>query len=73
MKLWIDADSCPALVRNHTVKIASRENIEVIFVANHEVSVSETGLFKMIVCNQEKDAADNYIFENACGTDIVCN
>ncbi|MBR1638587.1 MAG: DUF188 domain-containing protein [Treponema sp.] len=69
--IWIDADSCPALVRNHTVKMACRNNAEVYFVANREIKCTEEGTFKMIVCPEEKDAADNYILEHAEGADLV--
>ena len=71
LHIWIDADSCPALVRNHTVKIAGRNNAEVIFVANRKITCTENAPFKMIVCSAEKDAADNYIYENAEGADII--
>ena len=71
LKIWIDADSCPLLVRNHTVKIAARNNVEVIFVANKEISCTETAPYKMVICSQEKDAADNYIYNNASDADFV--
>ena len=71
LRIWVDADSCPALVRNHTVKMATRSNIRTIFVANREVSVQQSGDFEMVICNKEKDAADNHIFENARIPDIV--
>ncbi len=71
LHIWIDADSCPALVRNHTVKMATRNGAETIFVANREVKCTEEGSFKMVICDSEKDAADNYIYENSDGPDIV--
>lgn len=69
--IWIDADSCPALVRNHVVKMGTRLNLKVCFVANKNIPCSEPGIFEMIICNQEKDAADNYIIENAKPNDLV--
>ncbi len=71
LHIWIDADSCPALVRNHTIKMAARNGAETILVANREIKCSESSAFKMIICDQEKDAADNYIYENAKNADIV--
>ena len=70
LHIWIDADSCPALVRNHTVKMAARNNAEIFFVANREIKCNE-GPFQMIICNQEKDAADNYIFDHVNEEDLV--
>lgn len=70
-QIWIDADSCPSLVRNHTVKMASRLNLKVYFVANKKIPCNESDSFEMIICPQEKDAADNYILQNVKPNDLV--
>ena len=70
LTIWVDADSCPSLVRNHTVKMGNKLDIKVIFAANKTISC-DTGKFEMIVCDTEKDAADNYIFENCKAGDLV--
>ena len=64
--VWIDADSCPLKVRNHTVKYCSARGINVFFVANKQIECSEdiAGRFEMIITGNTKDAADNYIFEH---------
>lgn len=69
--IWIDADSCPALVRNHAVKMGTRLNFSVKFVANKNIPCNEKAPFEMIICNETKDAADNYIFENCNEKDLV--
>ena len=73
MNIWIDADSCPALVRNHTVKMGNRLGIPVFFVANKKIEgPSKDGSgYKMIICPAEKDAADNYIYDNCSSGDLV--
>ncbi len=71
INIWIDADSCPTLVRNHVVKIGNRLDCTVYFVANKEIPCSQEGAYKMIVCKEEKDSADNYIFDNAGENDLV--
>jgi uncharacterized protein YaiI (UPF0178 family) len=58
------------MVRNHTVKEASRLNIGVSFVANKKIGCDYSP-FNMIVCSNEKDAADNYILLNAKQNDLV--
>ena len=70
IRIWIDADSCPVLVRNHTVKTAARLGIKVFFVANKQIPC-EYSPYEMIICQAEKDAADTYILENACENDLV--
>ena len=69
--IWVDADSCPLLVRNHTVKTAAQNNIPVSFVANKEVKCDEPHPFEMIITDNEKDSADNYILEHAQAGDLV--
>lgn len=70
-KIWIDADSCPSLVRNHTVKIGNKLNISVIFVANKKIPGPENGKYSMQICQACKDSADNYIFDNCSKDDLV--
>ena len=70
--IWVDADSCPLKVRNHTVDYAAKKGISVFFVANKQIECQSKNPFKMIITDSQKDAADNYIFENAAAeTDIV--
>lgn len=69
--IWVDADSCPTLVRNHVVKMGNQLSLSVTFVANKNIPCSENSNYEMIICNQEKDAADNYIFDNVSLYDLV--
>lgn len=71
VQIWIDADSCPALVRNHLVKMGTKLNLKVYFVANKKIPCNENGSYEMIVCDKEKDAADNYIFDHVKSDDLV--
>lgn len=70
IKVWIDADSCPTLVRNHVVKYCRNINIPVTFVANKPIN-AELPYFEMIICPQEKDSADNFILSHAAKNDLV--
>lgn len=69
--IWIDADSCPLLVRNYVVKYSAKLNIPVTFVANKQIPCEENFPYEMIICSQEKDAADNYIYQHVSPKDIV--
>ena len=71
MNIWIDADSCPSMVRNHAAKIANKNNITIYFVANREIPLDSNFSRKMIICKQEKDAADNYILSNCEKNDLI--
>lgn len=71
ISIWIDADSCPTLVRNHVVKMGNRLNCKVYFVANKDIPCNQDGQFQMIICKEEKDSADNYIFDHVAANDLV--
>lgn len=71
INIWIDADSCPAQVRNHVIKTGNKNNIPVTLAANKNIPCDKNLDFKMIIVEQEKDSADNYIFENAAENDLV--
>ena len=69
--IWIDADSCPAPVRNHTVKMSAKLGLEVFFVANKKIPCTENVPFHMIICEAKKDSADNYIIAHCKSNDLV--
>lgn len=69
--IWIDADSCPTLVRNHVVTYANKLNIEIKLVANKNIPIETTFPYQMIICNKEKDAADTFILQNVKPYDLV--
>ena len=70
--IWVDADSCPLLVRNHVTEYGRKKGIKVFFVANKNISCDFPDLFTMIITDAQKDSADNYIFKHAqSGTDLV--
>jgi len=71
INIWIDADSCPSLVRNHLVKMGNQLNCKVYFVANKDIPCSQPGTFQMIICKEEKDSADNYIYDHCKENDLV--
>ena len=71
MKIWIDADSCPKLVRDFTLKYAAKFSVQIFLVANKNILSESQFPFMMIVCEKGKDSADNYILEHASIGDII--
>ena len=69
-RIWIDADSCPVPVRNHCVKTAAKLDLTIFFVANKQIPC-DFSPYEMIICKNEKDAADSYILEHASENDLV--
>lgn len=70
VRIWIDADSCPVPVRNHAVKTAAKLDLTIFFVANKQIPC-DFSPYEMIICKNEKDAADSYILEHASENDLV--
>lgn len=71
-RIWVDADSCPASVKNIILKAAIRLNLNVFYVANRNIPFSiQSPLFEMIICSKEENAADMYIIEHVLENDIV--
>lgn len=71
MTIWIDSDSCPSLVRNHVIKFGNSNNIPVTLVANKNIPCDTNLKYSMIIVEQKKDSADDYIFLNAMENDLV--
>lgn len=69
-RIWIDADSCPVPVRNHAVKTAAKLSLKIFFVANKQIPC-DFSPYEMIICKNEKDAADSFILEHASENDLV--
>ena len=69
LKIWIDADSAPVLMRRSASEISARNRCAVVFVANREIPTENAA--EMVVCKEGKDEADNYIIRNASKNDIA--
>ena len=70
IKVWIDADSFPTLLKSFILEYAEKNYLEIIFVANKPIK-SDKQNFKMILAENTKDYADNIIFENITEKDIA--
>ena len=70
IKVWIDADSFPTLLKDFILEYAEKNYLEIIFVANKPIK-SDKQNFKMILAENTKDSADNIIFENITEKDIA--
>ena len=68
--IWIDADSFPKKAREFVEEYAFSKNVSINFVANHEIK-SKNPKIKMIVCEKNRNSADNLIFESTEENDIV--
>ncbi|MFH0239626.1 YaiI/YqxD family protein [Vibrio alginolyticus] len=71
MKLWVDADACPKVIRETIVRAAERTGIECTFVANHVVPVPKRDNIHSLQVPAGFDIADNEIVKRVEANDLV--
>ena len=71
MKIWIDADACPVVVKDLICKTAERTQTQAIFVANQPIKLKKSKLLTMTVVPQGFDKADDFIAESCQNGDLV--
>jgi len=71
MKIWIDADACPHVVKEIVFRASERREIPVCLVANRPVSVPRSRLVSFVRVDPGANAADQYIADHASPGDIV--
>lgn len=71
MKIWIDADACPKMVKEVIFKASFRLKVPVCLVANSYMSVPPGGLIRSIQVEKGADIADFYIVKNVGEKDLV--
>jgi len=71
MKIWVDADACPKVIRDTLFRAAERTRIECIFVANHRIPVPTRVNIRSIQVESGFDVADNEIVRLVASGDLV--
>jgi len=69
IRILVDGDACP--VKDEIYKVAVRHKIHVLLVANSWIRMPEHPLFAFKLVNDGFDAADDYLAEQACESDIT--
>jgi uncharacterized protein YaiI (UPF0178 family) len=71
MKIWVDADSCPLVIREVLFRAAERTRVELILVANQAVRVPASRMIRMLQVSPGFDVADNEIVQRLSAGDLV--
>lgn len=71
MKIWVDADACPKVIKEILFRVAERTKITVTLVANQSLSTPPSAFIKSIRVSAGFDVADNYIVQQANKDDLV--
>ena len=71
MKIWVDADACPVVIKDILYRAAERTEIEVTLVANQSVQIPKSRYINFIQVAQGFDVADNEIVKRMNADDLV--
>lgn len=71
MKIWVDADACPVVIKEILFRAAQRTEIMLILVANQSIRVPLSAFIKSIQVPPGFDVADNEIVKRLEGGDLV--
>lgn len=71
MHIWVDADACPAVIKDILFRVAERTRIEVTLVANQLLRVPGSRFVRALQVPAGPDAADAEIVARTGPGDIV--
>jgi uncharacterized protein YaiI (UPF0178 family) len=71
MKIWVDADACPKVIKEILFRAAQRRQIDLILVANAPLAVPRSSRIRSVVVPQGIDVADQAITDWAERGDLV--
>jgi len=71
LKIWVDADGCPAAVKEVVFRAAERLGIAVSLVANSSMATPRSQLLSLVIVPGGMDEADDHIVENVQAGDVV--
>lgn len=71
MKIWIDADACPRIVKEIVFRASERLQVPVCLVANKGLAKYHSRFVSSVVVPGGLDVADDYIAEQAAAEDLV--
>ncbi len=71
MKIWIDADACPKMVKELIYKASLKSQIPVCLVANSYLTIPKAANISFIQVDQGADVADFYIVEHSKKEDLI--
>jgi len=71
MKIWVDADACPVVVREILFRAAARTGVQVTLVANQPLSVPKAKNINTLQVPGGFDVADDEIVKRIQAGDLV--
>lgn len=71
MKIWVDADACPVVIKEILYRAADRKGIVVTFVANQALRLPPSKYLQSVQVSSGFDCADDEIVKRVESGDLV--
>lgn len=71
MKIWVDADACPVVIKEILFRAAERSKTTTTFVANHHIRTPPSAYINFVQVSSGFDVADNEIVQRSDPNDLV--
>lgn len=71
MRIWVDADACPNVIRDLLLRTSQRQQLPLCFVANSGLTVPFSSLITTVRVAKDPDAVDHYIVQHLEPYDLV--
>jgi uncharacterized protein YaiI (UPF0178 family) len=71
MKIWVDADACPVVIKDILFRASERTGVAVTLVANHAMHIPALKTIKFVRVSSGFDVADNEIVQRVESGDLV--
>lgn len=71
MKIWVDADACPVVIKDILFRAAERTGTQTTLLANHYLKTPPSKFISFIQVGSGFDVADNEIVKRASSGDLV--
>lgn len=71
MKIWVDADACPGVIKDILFRAARRTKTHTTLIANHAIKVPPSPYLKFLQVASGFDVADNEIVARVETKDLV--
>ena len=71
MRIWVDADACPGVIKDILFRAAERARVQTTLVANQTMRVPPSSYIRFIQVPSGFDVADKHIIEQLHAGDLV--
>jgi len=71
MKIWVDADACPVVIKDILFRASERTKIEMTLVANQSIRIPKSRHITMLQVSSGFDVADDEIVKRIEAGDLV--